>query len=542
MYLPSMPRNARRPASLSLLAGVFGALALLFVGMTGALAHASLASADPADGSVIATAPPEIALGFSEIVSPLVLRLLGPDGSSQDLEEVAFSGNVLRVALPAGLPDGTHMFSWRVVSEDGHPVGGSVVFSIGAPSAMPGGPVEAVDRLVRGLVWVSKLVVTGGIAFGIGGAFAIAWFGGGREAGRDVAAGFVMAGMVAAVLSVGLQGLDALAEPVARLVDPHVWATGLGTSLGRTALGLLAASAVAMIAIVLPDRTNRLPSLIAVLGAGVAVAASGHAGSAEPQWLTRPMVALHAATMAIWIGALLPLGLRLRAGGDGATVMLLRFSRAIPWLLGLPFVSGGVLAVIQVGSPAALLSTAYGTLLLVKLALVALLLAFAAFNRWRLTPAVARGDAAARHRLVRVIVVELFIAVLILGTVAAWRFTPPPRALARAAAEPAWVHLHGARVMADVTITPGLAGPVAATVALTGGDYGPFDAKGVTLVLSRSDTGIEPIRRDMVETEEGTWRAGDLVLPLPGRWTLRVDVLISDFELVKLEGDIDIRP
>ena len=542
MRLSTVAATGRSKTRRNIVGGIFVVVLLLF-GPTGALAHASLAASDPADGMVVAAAPSEIALTFSEIVSPLVLRLVLPDGSSRDLDEVAFSGNTLRVALTDELSGGTHVLSWRVVSEDGHPVGGSVVFSIGAPSAMPGGaPTENVDRLVRGLIWASKAALHGGIAFGIGGVFALSWFGAGREAGRDVAAGFVMAGMVAAILSVGLQGLDALAEPVAGLFDPKVWETGLRTSFGKTALGLLVASVAAMIAVVLPGRFGRAPSLIAVLGAGAAVAASGHAGSAEPQWLTRPLVALHAATMATWIGALVPLGLALRVGGEGATVILQRFSRAIPWLLAVLVASGTALAVIQIGAPATLLSTAYGAVLLVKLALVAGLLSLAAFNRWRLTPRIARGDVVACQALVRAIVAELVIAVLILGTVAAWRFTPPPRALARAAAEPAWVHLHGARVMADVTVTPGLAGSVTATVALQSGDYGPLSAKAVTLVVARPDVGIGPVRRDLVASGEGTWRSDGLVLPLPGRWTLRVDVLVSDFELMKLEGAIDIRP
>lgn len=540
MQPSSMPTTDGRPARPSLLARAVFALVLLLAGTAGALAHASLATADPADGAVVETAPSEIALTFSEMVSPLVMRLVAPDGTSLDLSGVSYSGSTLRVALPAGLADGTHVFSWRVVSEDGHPVGGSVVFSIGAPSAMPGAPDEAVDRTVRGLLWASKLVLTGGIALGIGGAFALAWFGTGRETGRGVAAGFVFAGMAAAILCVGLQGLDALAEPVGRLADPIVWEAGYRTTFGRTALGLLAAATAAMVALVLPDRTARAPSLLALLCAGAAMAASGHAGSAEPQWLTRPLVALHAATMAAWIGALMPLGLALRAGGEGATAMLARFSCAIPWLLGVLLVSGAVLAVVQVGTPVALVSTAYGSVLLVKLALVALLLALAAFNRWRLTPAVVRGDPAGSDALVRAVVVEIAIAVLVFGAVATWRFTPPPRALARAAAEPAWVHLHEPRVMADVTFAPGLAGPVAATVALTGGDYGPFTAKAVTLVLSRPDAGIEPIRRDMAATEAGTWRSDDLVLPLPGRWSLRVDVLVSDFERVRLEGEVEL--
>ncbi|WP_235679065.1 copper resistance CopC/CopD family protein [Aquibium microcysteis] len=541
MLPSSMPIEVGRRAGASFLAKAILALALLFAGTAGALAHASLASADPADGAVVAMAPSGIALTFSEIVSPLVMRLVTPDGASRDLSDVAYSGNTLRVALPDGLSDGTHVFSWRVVSEDGHPVGGSLIFSIGAPSAMPGAQAEAVDWPVRGLVWASKLLLTAGIAFGIGGVFALSWFGTGRDVGRGVAAGFVVAGMIAAVLAVGAQGLDALAKPVTSLLHPTVWLTGLDTSFGRTALGLLVASAAAMVAIVLPGPAGRAPALIALLGAGAAVAASGHAGSAEPQWLTRPMVALHVATMAAWIGALMPLGLALRAGGEAATVLLGRFSRSIPWLLVVLVASGGVLAFIQVQTPAALVTTAYGRVLLVKLALVALLLVLAAFNRWRLTPAAARDDAAARRALLRAIVAELLLAVLILGAAATWRFTPPPRALARAAAEPAWVHLHDPRVMADVTVMPGVAGPVAVSAALQGGDFGPFTAKAVTLVLSRPDAGIEPIRRDMA-AEEGVWRAGDLVLPLPGRWSLRVDVLVSDFERVRLEGEVDIRP
>jgi len=541
MQPSSMPIEAGRRAGASLLAKAIVVLALLLAGTAGARAHASLASTEPADGAVVATAPSGIALTFSEIVSPLVMRLVTPDGASRDLSDVAYSGNTLRVALPAGLADGTHVFSWRVVSEDGHPVGGSLIFSIGAPSAMPGAPTGAVDWPVRGLVWASKLTLTAAIAFGIGGVFALSWFGTGRQAGRGAAAGFVVAGMIAAVLAVGAQGLDALGEPVTSLLEPTVWRTGLATSFGRTALGLLAASAAAMIALVVPGRTGRAPALIALLGAGAAVAASGHAGSAEPQWLTRPMVALHVATMAAWIGALMPLGLALRAGGETATGLLGRFSRAIPWLLAVLLGSGAVIAFIQVETPAALVTTAYGRVLLVKLALVAALLALAAFNRWRLTPAAARDDAAARRALAGVIVVELMLAVLIFGAVATWRFTPPPRALARAAAEPAWVHLHDPRVMAAVTVNPGVAGPVAVSAALQGGDFGPFAAKAVSLVLSRPDTGIEPIRRDLIPAEDGTWRVGDLVLPLPGRWKLRVDVLVTDFERVRLEGEVELR-
>ena len=37
-------------------------------------------------------------------------------------------------AAPREWRRGTHVLSWRVISADGHPVGGSVMFSVGAPS------------------------------------------------------------------------------------------------------------------------------------------------------------------------------------------------------------------------------------------------------------------------------------------------------------------------------------------------------------------------------------------------------------------------
>jgi copper transport protein len=66
------------------------------------------------------------------------------------------------------------------------------------------------------------------------------------------------------------------------------------------------------------------------------------------------------------------------------------------------------------------------------------------------------------------------------------------------------------------------------------------DPKEVTLVLSNPSAGIEPIRRSAVLSGENTWRIRDLVIPTAGRWSVRIDVLISDFELIRLEDSIDI--
>ena len=40
---------------------------------------------------------------------------------------------------------------------------------------------------------------------------------------------------------------------------------------------------------------------------------------------------------------------------------------------------------------------------------------------------------------------------------------------------------------------------------------------------------------------EGIWY-DDLVIPVPGRWTARLEILVSDFDMVKIEAPVDIRP
>ena len=131
---------------------------------------------------------------------------------------------------------------------------------------------------------------------------------------------------------------------------------------------------------------------------------------------------------------------------------------------------------------------------------------------------------------------------MIFGAVAAWRFTPPPRALAAAAAQPATVHIHTAKAMADLTVMPGRAGPVSVAAFIMTGDFGTLDPKEVTFVFANPTAGIEPFKRRAEKPGDGTWRSDGVVLPIPGEWTVRIEVLISDFDLARLEGQITIRP
>ena len=105
----------------------------------------------------------------------------------------------------------------------------------------------------------------------------------------------------------------------------------------------------------------------------------------------------------------MPLGLALKSQSAEAGAFLRRFSCVILPVVAVLAAAGIVLAVVQVQTPAALADTAYGRLLLVKLALLVFLFTLAAVNRWRLTASAEAGATEVRRRLARSICVEMLI-------------------------------------------------------------------------------------------------------------------------------------
>lgn len=507
-----------------------------------ALAHAALIAATPADGAVMARAPAAFTLSFSEPVSPLVLRLIGPDGTARTLERFTLRDRALTIEAPADLAEGSHVLSWRVVSEDGHPVGGSVVFSVGAPGARPLATAPQRDFAVALALWLGRAGLYLGLAFGIGGVAFSAWAGPLPTAARKPLRVLLLLGLAAMPVALAAQGLDALAAPPSELLRPEIWRAASGSSFGHTAAIAVLAMLSGLASLSLTGRTGRALAIAALLGSGLALAASGHASAAAPQLLMRPAVFLHGLCMAAWAGALLPLALALRST-DGAA-LLTRFSRRVPFFLAALLASGLALAIVQVETPGALLTSAYGLVLLAKLALVAALLGLAALNRYRLTTPASKGSEPATGRLRRVIGVEIAVMLAILGTAALWRFTPPPRtlALALAAAAPASVHIHGEKAMAEIGVTPGRVGPVSVSISLLDGAFGPLAAKEVRLSLANRAAGIEAVERPAIRQPDGNWQVNELNLPVAGRWTVELEILVSDFELIRLSETIEIKP
>ena len=243
--------------------------------------------------------------------------------------------------------------------------------------------------------------------------------------------------------------------------------------------------------------------------------------------------------LAIWIGALAPLAAMTRSPAAPLLAILNRFSKAAMPVVAALAVTGLVLAVVQLESVRPLIETSYGLILLTKLVLVAALLCLAALNRFRLMPQLALNPLDTKV-LTRSILMECVVAVGILGVVAGWRFTPPPRALATAAVKPLAIHIHTDSAMFQVLISPGTVGKDSFVLQLMEGDASPLVAKEATLILSLPERGIEPLQRVATLGADGYWHVADAPIPYPGRWHMRIEALVTDFRKVTLEDDFDV--
>ncbi|HEX2115883.1 MAG TPA: copper resistance protein CopC, partial [Alphaproteobacteria bacterium] len=403
---------------------------LLLASARDAHSHAVLLESVPMQGATLEAAPQEIMLRFNEPVAPVALRLLDAAGQSIELPPLdARADSTVRVALADALRAGTYLVSWRVVSADSHPIGGSFAFSVGAAlsSQLADGQVRR-ESAWKLAVIVNRTIGDAALLIAAGGALALALvFRGtaphGAVSGLAIA---VAVALAAATLSVPLARGWIAAAPAASLFDSATWSLGTDAPHGARIVAIV----FGLLCVGLGLRSGRSRWRHAALIAGALIACagvplSGHVAALVPAWPGQVALFLHAAGAAFWLGALPLLALSLGRSPPAEVHRLLRrFSAmAIPVVAALVLMGVGV-ALTRISSVEALLDSAYGRILLAKVALAALMLALAAANR-RLTQFVPAGGRAVT-RLRRNVRLEIGCAAAIL-TVTAWLgHTRPP--------------------------------------------------------------------------------------------------------------------
>ncbi|MGW2349572.1 copper resistance CopC/CopD family protein [Actinacidiphila glaucinigra] len=411
-------------SALRLLAVPLAMLGLLFGTAAPASAHAALVGSDPAQGSVVKTAPAQVRLTFSEgvLLSRDAIRVLGPDGERAETGDANDGGRgntTAAVALRPGLGDGTYTVAWKAVSADSHPVAGAFTFSIGAPSktsvALPaqevgGGAVGALYDIARYASYLGFALLVGA-AFFIG----VCWPDGARTRPmrRLVATGW--ATMVAAtILLLMLRAPYANGGTLGDAFDLGGVRDVLDTRPGAALLSrllLLAAGAV-FIAVLFgswakredPVERQDLAWGLAIGGTVVSVglaatwAMAEHASVGIQASVAMPVDIVHLLAVAVWLGGLTALLAALWSGQRVERATVQRFSKIAFGAVVTLVVTGVYQSWRQLGSWDALVSTGYGQLLLVKVGLVIVLVELAWLSRrWtaRLGEAAVRGRAVA---------------------------------------------------------------------------------------------------------------------------------------------------
>jgi len=350
------------------------------------------------------------------------------------------------------------------------------------------------------------------------------------------AAGAVGTAVMIAAQAVVLRGRWSAAS------DPGSWADVVATRSGSWwAARLLLLTALAAGAVVLRRRPEPVASSVAAVGAlAVAVAVAvvtafgGHA--ATGRWPLVGVVATvaHLLAIGVWSAGLLsligPAGLR--GPGGSRAELARRFSPVALVAVGVAAVSGLVNSARQVGSPDLLWSTGYGRALVVKVALVAVVVAVAAVSR-RLT----RHDPA-DARLARSVTAEIALLVVVLVVTTVLVAARP--AIAERATVGEASAVVGERV-AQVVLDPARTGGTALHVYLTS-PRGALDrAEDITVSATLAERDIGPLSLPTFPAGPNHVTNPSVVLPVAGTWTFEVVARYGEFEEVRFRTTLAVR-
>ena len=560
-----------------------------------ASAHAQLEGTAPERGARLARAPAEVTLRFSEPVEASFGAVRVFDNRGREVQAGAAThpgGHTDRVAvkLRRNLGRGGYTVTYRVISADSHPVSGGFVFSVGAGAA----PAATVDELLAGgdsgpvtsvAFATARAVQYGAIALAIGALAFLLWawppalraVAGASPAWqsassafavrlRALAAGAAAAGLLSAAAAIVLQGATAGGTSVWAALDPTVVGDVLATRFGLVwSLGLLAWLWLGGVAVLLGSRLPAFrPASVGATGLGLpspsrpALAAlvlpvaalallpglGGHAGAEQPVALNLPANVLHVLAVGAWLGGIVVLVVVLRhataqlEGADRTRLLaagVARFSTLAGVAVAVILASGVVQSLLAIDAISQLFDTAYGRAVLIKLGLLAGIVALGWLNRSRHLPALhaaAAGDAApgrAGVALRRALRAELAIAIVVLATTGALAGYPPAEAVS---AGPFSTDTAIGPARLEVTVEPARVGPNEVHLYLFDRRDGrQYDrSKELTVRASLPGRRIAPIELDARRAGPGHYVVAGAAFGVAGDWSLELAARVSEFD------------
>lgn len=444
-------------------------LVLIAVGLAApgqAFAHAAFVESAPEPGARLAKPPSELRLRFTEPLVRELVRVEVVDAASgrRVATATSFTGRREVVVRPARtLGKAPYRVTWHTVSTfDGHALEGT--FGFGVQAAALGGQTVLERSPFARHGWIrvaARTLFYIALFFFAGGILVSAILSRGRPAGawlfpasmvaepsgralssddrltrafsRTRQAGWIAAGAAAAVSLV--EAVDAAGGFDLDGASSFLVANNAGFARVATVFYLVIA--------VLLMRRYLAWAGVAVATALLCVAFGGHANSASPRGLSLAADWLHLLAGSVWIGGIFqialawaPAAVRNSRPAARAAIgdVLPAFGRVAIPAFGVMVTAGAVSAVVQLGRVEALWDSAYGRVLMLKIAFVGLIAVASYVHAYRLRPRLmeaadqSNGDIERRHwRLIRI---EPVLAALAIAAAAVLVVSPlPPRQL-----------------------------------------------------------------------------------------------------------------
>jgi copper transport protein len=520
-----------------------------------AFAHAALVGSDPASEAIVPDAPNKITLTFSESIQllPGKIQVLAPDGSRADQGDPTVDGANVTIPLRSGGARGTYLVSYRIISADTHPVGGSITYSVGAPSTPPKATIDdtKVDPVVRGLIPVGKYLGYAGLVLLVGPTLVLALLWPHRLSRRGPAK-VIWTGVglvtVSTLMAVWLQvpysiGTSLFDVRVGDLRDV------LGSTFGAVMLvrlGVVAAAAL-LLRPLLRGRGGESKADLALLGVlGVAALATwpltGHPTASPVAGVSVVIDAIHLASMAVWLGGLVMLvGFLLPQANERELAAILPiWSRWAATAVSALIVAGLVSALIEVSSVGGLVHSTYGQLILVKAGLATCVLGVAWWSRRLVRSRTAEQKP---RGLRKAVFVELGITAVILGVTAALVQISPPRTSADAGGAAATTTitktLTSSTMALQIDLFPATVGNNSLHLYAYTPDNKPLTVVEWSATAALPSKGIEPIPIPLLRITD-FHAIGDIALPQAGQWTFKFTARTSDIDEQTLSMTVQI--
>lgn len=551
-----MSRIARQlVAALAILVGV------LALGTTAASAHATLESSSPADGQSVLTSPSEIRFTFSEAVTTISggLSVLDADGKTVDVgNSEVVGGRTLVAPISETLSDGTYVATYRVLSADGHPVSGSLLFAVGAGALdRSAQPSSSGDRLWEIIGGISRFIMYLAALVAAGVAFFLAFIHDHAE-DRWRIVPFVRIGSILALLSaIGIvmsQAALLTGKGAGAIADSTVLRDVLNQNLGWSLALLMIGLAAVHLSTDIPKKVvSQSLALYGGLAVTVSFAVWGHATELSPTAISLAADAIHATAAALWLGGLvglvMVLSVRTPETVRATAGIIGRFSRMAFWSVIALTLAGLTLTITGSGASLnSILTTTWGQLVLAKISLTLIVVLIAAWNRRTLVPSLTSptentGELAVRWAtLLRTIRAEAVLLVAVVALTAIVVNVPPARTAVVARADRVDITQRVDTGNVQLSVDPAIVGPNTVAVRYTDGTGQPINvANSMSIEFSQPSAGLEPITRQVPASEPGVFVIQGNELSIPGTWTITIAVRTGDFTEQRTSFEVPVR-